>query len=79
MGQIIGEREVELSLEFWVLIPHSGVFIFKSSEAPGYPTGYFTNGAFQILGGLGVLLLRAIYVRRNCQIAGKEGIPKWRL
>ncbi|PSS37896.1 hypothetical protein PHLCEN_2v257 [Hermanssonia centrifuga] len=56
-----------------------GIFIFKSSEAPGYPTGLFTNAAFQIEGALFVLLLRAIYVRRNRRLAGQTGVMTWRL
>ncbi|KAK0442023.1 major facilitator superfamily domain-containing protein [Desarmillaria tabescens] len=42
-----------------------GFFIYKSKEAPGYPTGHFTNGALLLAGASGVGMLRAIYQRRN--------------
>ncbi|KAK0442022.1 MFS transporter [Desarmillaria tabescens] len=45
-----------------------GIFIYKSSEAPGYPTGHFTNGAALLVGALGVGILRVIYKRRNLEL-----------
>ncbi|KAI0078004.1 MFS transporter [Panus rudis PR-1116 ss-1] len=54
-----------------------GVYIFKSSEAPGYPTGHFTNAAFLLVGALVVLVLRWIYARRNKRMA--IGERPWRL
>ncbi|TCD67721.1 hypothetical protein EIP91_012019 [Steccherinum ochraceum] len=42
-----------------------GIYIFKANEAPGYRTGHFTNAAFLMLGAAVVLVLRAIYTRRN--------------
>ncbi|GJE95953.1 MFS general substrate transporter [Phanerochaete sordida] len=54
-----------------------GVYIFKASEAPGYPTGHFTNAAFLILGSLVVLVLRWIYIRRNAKLL--PGERKWQL
>lgn len=44
-----------------------GVYIYKSSEAPGYPTGHFTNAGFLLEGALVVLVLRYVYLRRNRQ------------
>ncbi|KAI0084559.1 MFS transporter [Irpex rosettiformis] len=54
-----------------------GVFIYKPSEAPGYPTGHFTIGGFLIAGAVVVLVLRYIYVTRNLRLA--EGERKWEL
>ncbi|KAK0239389.1 MFS transporter [Armillaria nabsnona] len=45
-----------------------GIFIYKSSEAPGYPTGHFTNGAVMLVGAVGVGILRIIYKRRNREL-----------
>lgn len=59
-------------------LPNStGVYIFKASEAPGYPTGHFTNAAFLLEGALVVLILRWIYIRRNKALAPGERV--WRL
>ncbi|KAK0496667.1 MFS transporter [Armillaria luteobubalina] len=46
-----------------------GIFIYKSSEAPRYATGHFTNGAVMLLGAVGVGILRIIYKRRNGELA----------
>ena len=54
-----------------------GVYIYKSSEAPRYPTGHFTNAAFLIGGAIIVLILRRIYSKRNRAL--REGERKWRL
>ncbi|KAI0027953.1 MFS general substrate transporter [Vararia minispora EC-137] len=54
-----------------------GVYIYKSGEAPGYPTGHYTNASFCLLGALVVVLLRIVYVRRNRVLA--EGERPWRL
>lgn len=54
-----------------------GVYIFKSSEAPGYPTGHFTNAAFLIEGAMVVLVLRAIYKHRNKTLPEHE--KPWQL
>ncbi|PBK60219.1 MFS transporter [Armillaria solidipes] len=43
----------------------TGIFIYKSSEAPGYPTGHYTNGSVLLVGALCVGILRVIYTRRN--------------
>ncbi|PBK80309.1 MFS general substrate transporter [Armillaria gallica] len=45
-----------------------GIFIYKSSEAPGYATGHFTNGAVMLVGAVGVGTLRTIYKRRNREL-----------
>lgn len=55
----------------------SGVYIFKSSEAPGYPTGHYTNAAFLIVGALVVLVLRRIYIQRNRELS--PGERRWEL
>ncbi|EKM51587.1 uncharacterized protein PHACADRAFT_212228 [Phanerochaete carnosa HHB-10118-sp] len=54
-----------------------GIYIYKSSEAPGYPTGHFTNAAFLLAGAVIVLLLRAIYTRRNRSLSVAD--RKWQL
>ncbi|KAI0804655.1 MFS transporter [Irpex lacteus] len=54
-----------------------GVYIFKTSEAPGYPTGHYTNAAFLIEGAIVVLILRYVYVRRNQRL--EEGERRWQL
>ncbi|KAI0084560.1 MFS transporter [Irpex rosettiformis] len=54
-----------------------GVYIFKASEAPGYPTGHYTNAGFLIVGAMVGLVLRYIYVRRNSRLT--EGERKWQL
>ncbi|KAJ3542188.1 hypothetical protein NM688_g5997 [Phlebia brevispora] len=56
-----------------------GVYIFKSSEAPRYQTGHFTNAAFLIMGAVVVLVLRVLYKRRNKALAiGKYVWPNRR-
>ncbi|KAI0773194.1 MFS transporter [Trametes elegans] len=54
-----------------------GVYIYKDSEEPGFPTGHFTNAGF-LLEGAGLLLsLRFFYVSRNKRLGPDE--RKWRL
>jgi len=52
-----------------------GIYIYKSSEAPVYPTGHFTNAAFMLMGAVVVLILRYIYIRRNKRLQDME--QKW--
>ncbi|THU93369.1 MFS transporter [Dendrothele bispora CBS 962.96] len=54
-----------------------GVYIYLSKEAPGYPTGHFTNAGFALLGTVVALVLRFVYVRRNRNLA--PGEKQWRL
>ncbi|TFY81193.1 hypothetical protein EWM64_g2819 [Hericium alpestre] len=54
-----------------------GVFIYKPDEAPGYPTGHFTNAAVMFEGAPVVLLLIWIYSRCNRRLA--PGEPTWKL
>ncbi|KIP07855.1 hypothetical protein PHLGIDRAFT_117727 [Phlebiopsis gigantea 11061_1 CR5-6] len=54
-----------------------GVWTFKPSEAPGYPTGLFTNAAFLLAGSALILGLQAIYVRRNKAL--QAGEKNWEL
>ncbi|KAI0338694.1 MFS transporter [Trametopsis cervina] len=54
-----------------------GVYIYKASEAPRYPTGHFTNAGFLIAGGVVTLILRYVYVRRNRLL--KDGQRRWQL
>ncbi|KAK0435393.1 MFS transporter [Armillaria borealis] len=42
-----------------------GVYIYKPREAPGYPTGHYTNEAVLLVGAACVQLLRWIYQRMN--------------
>ncbi|PSR97094.1 hypothetical protein PHLCEN_2v4375 [Hermanssonia centrifuga] len=56
-----------------------GVNIYKTSEAPGYPTGHFTNAAFLIGSAIVVLILRGVYVHRNRQLVGQDGALRWKL
>ncbi|KAJ7590232.1 MFS general substrate transporter [Mycena floridula] len=54
-----------------------GVYIYKASEAPGYPTGHYTNAGFSLVGAVAVLFLRRIYVKRNEKTVGQE--RRWNL
>ncbi|KAI0780133.1 MFS general substrate transporter [Fomes fomentarius] len=54
-----------------------GIFIYKSSETPGFPTGHYTNAGFMFSGALAGLVLRNVYTRRNRKLAAGE--PRWRL
>lgn len=54
-----------------------GVWTFKPSEAPGYPTVLFTNAAFLLMGCFAVLILQVIYTRRNRKLL--PGERKWEL
>lgn len=77
IGQLIGKQ---LSC----YVPHRltrtsfvGIYIYKSSEAPGYPTGHFTNAGFLLTGAIVVLALRHIYLSRNRAL--QPGERKWQL
>ncbi|KAF9254079.1 MFS transporter [Marasmius fiardii PR-910] len=52
-----------------------GVYIYKASESPGYPTGHYTNAGFALVGAISVLCLRLFYVRGNARI--RAGERKW--
>ncbi|CAL1702610.1 unnamed protein product [Somion occarium] len=54
-----------------------GIYIFKASEAPGYPTGHYTNAAFLIAGAVVALMLRRVYIRRNKALGPQD--RAWRL
>ncbi|KAM5531685.1 hypothetical protein V8D89_014674, partial [Ganoderma adspersum] len=54
-----------------------GIFIYKSSESPGFPTGHYTNAGFMFSGAILGLGLRYVYTRRNRKL--KPGEPRWRL
>ncbi|EKM51124.1 uncharacterized protein PHACADRAFT_263116 [Phanerochaete carnosa HHB-10118-sp] len=54
-----------------------GIYIYKSSEAPGYPTGHFTNAGFLLVGAIFVLVLRTVYIRRNRSLSITD--RKWQL
>ena len=56
---------------------HVGVYIYKDSEAPGFPTGHFTNAGFLIAGAILIMSLRLFYVYKNRQLAPGERL--WRL
>ena len=60
-----------------VTVCAAGLFIYKSSESPGFPTGHYTNAGFMFSGALVGLALRYIYIRRNRRLA--PGEPRWRL
>ncbi|KAI0355551.1 MFS general substrate transporter [Trametes cingulata] len=55
----------------------TGTFVYKSSEAPAFPTGHYSNAGFMFAGALIALGLRWFYVRRNRTLAAGE--PRWRL
>ncbi|KAI0743512.1 MFS general substrate transporter [Daedaleopsis nitida] len=55
----------------------TGIFIYKSRESPGFPTGHYTNAGFMFSGAIAGLVLRYVYTRRNRTLAAGE--PKWRL
>ena len=78
IGQIIGTSPQRLPCTTKLTrdLP-AGVYIFKANEAPGYPTGHFTNAAFLILGAAAVLVLRFIYKQRNSALGPEE--RRWRL
>ena len=73
IGQIIGEV-ISGSLVTIILneLCQKGIYIYKPQEAPGYPTGHFTNAAFLLEASAVVLVLRAIYARRNRSLAVGE-------
>ncbi|KAJ7571965.1 MFS transporter [Mycena floridula] len=54
-----------------------GVYIYKASEAPEYPTGHYTNAGFCLVGAIAVLFLRRLYVKRNGMMVEQE--RKWNL
>lgn len=60
-----------------VLIRVTGVYIYKDSEAPGFPTGHFTNAGFLIGGAILIASLRFVYVYRNKRLG--PGERQWRL
>ena len=55
----------------------AGTFIYKSDEAPGFPTGHYTNAGFMFFGAFFGVVLRCVYVRRNRALGAGE--PRWRL
>lgn len=55
----------------------AGVYIYKDSEAPGFPTGHFTNAGFLFEGAIIIMSLRLFYVHKNKLLA--PGERKWRL
>ena len=80
IGQIVGT--FELWFEFHPQLAQSciqlqGLYIYKPSEAPGYPTGHFTIAGFLFAGVLATLGLRFIYVRRNSKL--EESQRLWEL
>ncbi|KAH9933974.1 MFS transporter [Epithele typhae] len=54
-----------------------GVYIYKASESPKYPTGHYTNAGFLLVGAASVMGLRFMYVGRNKRLG--PGEQKWRL
>ncbi|EIM84794.1 MFS general substrate transporter [Stereum hirsutum FP-91666 SS1] len=54
-----------------------GVYIYKTDEAPTFPTGHFTNAAALLFAAALVLWLRVVYIRRNRVLPLGEGL--WRL
>ena len=55
----------------------AGTFIYKSDQAPGFPTGHYTNAGFMFFGAFFGVVLRCVYVRRNRALGAGE--PRWRL
>ncbi|KAI0031098.1 MFS transporter [Vararia minispora EC-137] len=46
-----------------------GLYIYKPSEAPGYPTGHFTNAGFMLMCSVILVMLQVFYWQRNRKIA----------
>ncbi|KAI0702376.1 MFS transporter [Cerioporus squamosus] len=68
---------VPLNVAFGQLGQIIGVYIYKDSEAPGFPTGHFTNAGFLLEGAIIIMSLRLFYVYKNKRLA--PGERKWRL
>ncbi|KAI8995263.1 MFS transporter [Trametes punicea] len=68
---------IPLNIAFGQLGQIIGVYIYKDSEAPGFPTGHFTNAGFLWEGAAVVIALRLFYVYRNKQLS--PGERDWRL
>ncbi|KAI1789096.1 MFS transporter [Ganoderma leucocontextum] len=68
---------IPLNVAFGQLGQIIGVYIYKDSEAPGFPTGHFTNAGFLIEGAVLIMALRLFYVYKNKGLA--PGERKWRL
>ncbi|KAK0442039.1 MFS general substrate transporter [Desarmillaria tabescens] len=56
---------IPLNMVFSLAGSLTGFRIYFPREAPGYPTGHYTNGAVLLAGAVCVQLLRLIYQRRN--------------
>ena len=54
-----------------------GLFIFKDSESPGFPTGHSTIAGFMFLGAALGVVLRRVYTSRNRKVS--PGEQRWRL
>lgn len=59
---------IPLNLSIGAIGQICGVFIYKASEKPRYPTGHFVNMASCAMGASCALLLLFVYFRRNIQI-----------
>ncbi|EJF62070.1 MFS transporter [Dichomitus squalens LYAD-421 SS1] len=68
---------IPLCVAFGQLGQIIGVYIYKDSEAPGFPTGHFTNAGFLIEGAILIMSLRLFYVYKNKRLASGE--RQWRL
>ncbi|KAA1470856.1 MFS general substrate transporter [Dentipellis sp. KUC8613] len=49
-----------------------GVYIYKGDEAPGYPTGHFTNAGALLVCTAVTLFLKVVYTRRNRHLTAGE-------
>ncbi|KAH9933988.1 MFS transporter [Epithele typhae] len=68
---------IPLNVAFGQLGQIIGVYIYKDSEAPSFPTGHFTNAGFLLEGAVLIAALRVFYVRRNGKLS--YGARAWRL
>ncbi|KAF9260342.1 MFS transporter [Marasmius fiardii PR-910] len=54
-----------------------GIYIYKASESPGYPTGHYTIAGVTLFGSALALWLRIFYLKQNKRLGQSD--RKWRL
>jgi hypothetical protein len=69
-GQIIGAHALYLlSIDSYPVV---GLYIYRPSEAPAYPTGHFTNAAAMLVSAVAFVALRVVYWRKNRHLVPGE-------